>query len=257
MEESCPEGQFWDALLKLCINCQSVCQEQQVISKCISYCESAHCKALPGHYYDVLLKKCMRCTEICGKHPAECSQHCQSEYRPLPTALGDSTILLYSLLALCMVLLFSSLSLTLAVFLRGSGARASNPGPKKVNHKQERLIQPGEEVGLPGGQLRQTSKVRSLTSLSTDYVTHSRSNDSSPTETCVCIHCFPDLKPLAQGNDRLLRAPVLPRGQAQNGGPLWAEKSLHTSGGPGGGSSEMRSICSLSNQSVSQENWNG
>ncbi|XP_022598099.1 tumor necrosis factor receptor superfamily member 13B [Seriola dumerili] len=242
MEESCPEGQFWDALLKLCINCQSVCQEQQVISKCISYCESAHCKALPGHYYDVLLKKCMRCTEICGKHPAECSQHCQT-----PTALEDSTVLLYSLLALCIVLLFSSLSLTLAVFLRGSGARASNPGPKKANHKQERLIQPGEEVGLPGGQLRQTSK---------DYVTHSRSNDSSPTETCVCVHCFPDLKPLAQGNDRLLRAPVLPRGQTQNGGPLWAEKSLHTSG-PGGGSSEMRSICSLSNQSVSQENWNG
>ncbi|XP_071317965.1 tumor necrosis factor receptor superfamily member 13B isoform X1 [Trachinotus anak] len=216
MGESCHEGQYWDALVRLCMNCQLVCQEQQVISRCISFCESANCKALPGYYYDVLLKKCMRCTEVCGKHPAECSQDCQ-----MPTALDDSTLLLYSLLALCMVLLFSSLALTLAVFLRGSRARTSNPGPKKATHTQECVIQPGEEVGLPSGQLRQSTK---------DNIISSRSDDSSPTETCVCVHCFPDLKPLVQDNERLLRAPVLPRAQVQKGGALWTGKSLYTSG---------------------------
>ncbi|XP_071317968.1 tumor necrosis factor receptor superfamily member 17 isoform X2 [Trachinotus anak] len=177
MGESCHEGQYWDALVRLCMNCQLVCQEQQVISRCISFC--------------------------------------------VPTALDDSTLLLYSLLALCMVLLFSSLALTLAVFLRGSRARTSNPGPKKATHTQECVIQPGEEVGLPSGQLRQSTK---------DNIISSRSDDSSPTETCVCVHCFPDLKPLVQDNERLLRAPVLPRAQVQKGGALWTGKSLYTSG---------------------------
>lgn len=238
MEDSCADGQFWDPLTRLCINCRSVCEQERVYSRCISYCESAHCKTLPGHYYDVLLKKCMRCTEICGKHPAECSQHCQ-----MPSALEDSTILLYSLLALCVVLLFSSLFLTLAVFLRGSRTRSSKAGPKKAYHKQETTIQPGEEVGLPGNQLRQSPK---------DYVTRSRSNDSSPTETCVCIHCFPDLKPLSQSNDRLLREPVLPRVQTQNGGPLWTGNHHHASGGPAESGSEMRSMCSNQNMSCPQ-----
>ncbi|KAG7226601.1 hypothetical protein INR49_003758 [Caranx melampygus] len=214
---------------------------------CLPALESAHCKALPGHYYDVLLKKCMRCTEICGKHPAECSQHCQ-----MPSALEDTTVLLYSLLAVCVVLLFSSLFLTLAVFLRGSRAKRSKAGPKTAYHNQESAVQPGEEVGLPGNHQRQSSKAPacSLPSLSTDYITRSRSNDSSPTETCVCVHCFPDLKPLSQSNDRLLREPVLPRVQTQNGGgPLWTENNHHASGGPKGGSSEMRSMCS--NQSMS------
>uniref|UniRef100_A0A665XAD6 TACI cysteine-rich domain-containing protein n=1 Tax=Echeneis naucrates TaxID=173247 RepID=A0A665XAD6_ECHNA len=177
MGESCPEGHFWDPLVKLCVTCQLACQQQQVIRRCISYCA--------------------------------------------PIALEDSTVLLYFLLVLCIVLLFSSLSLTLAVFLRGSRARTSIQEAKKANHNNEHGIQLGKEIGLPGGQLRQSPK---------DCETNLRSDDSSPTETCVCVHCFPDLKQQSQGNDRLLRAPVLTRTQIHKGGPLWTEESPHFSG---------------------------
>lgn len=81
--------------------------------------------------------------------------------------------------------------------------------------------------------------------LSTDFVTklshptaREASDDSSPTETCMCVHCFPDLKALGQGNDRPPRAPfsfypqaVLHRAQVQKGEPVWTEGSLYTSGG--------------------------
>ncbi|XP_070783602.1 tumor necrosis factor receptor superfamily member 13B [Enoplosus armatus] len=235
MGRSCHAGQYWDALVGECMNCHRVCQQPHVNSRCTSYCDSANCKALPGHYYDGLLKKCMRCAEVCGRHPAECSQHCMiSPHVPrlsVPTALEDSTILLYSLLALCMVLLFSSVSLALAVFLRQAKDKTSNQGPKKTHHNQECVVRLGQEVGQP----RQSS---------TDFVTNSSrrndsdpSDDSSPTETCVCVHCFPDLKALGQGNDRLPSAPfpfypqaVLHRAQVQKGGPLWTEENLHTSG---------------------------
>uniref|UniRef100_A0A4W6CUM1 TNFR-Cys domain-containing protein n=1 Tax=Lates calcarifer TaxID=8187 RepID=A0A4W6CUM1_LATCA len=202
----CHEGWYWDALVKRCITCQQQCESPPIHARCTSYCESAQCKKLPGRHYDGLLKTCIICAEVCGRHPAECSQHCQSEGLPVPTlALEDPTVLLYSLLALCMVLLFSSLSLTLAVFLRGSRAKTSKPGPKEASQNQERLVQPGKEVRLPVGHLGQTSK---------DFVTspscptdREPSEDTSPTETCVCVHCFPDLKALGQGNDRPPRAP--------------------------------------------------
>lgn len=64
------------------------------------------------------------------------------------------------------------------------------------------------------------------------------SDDSSPTETCVCVHCFPDLKALSQGHDRPLRAPfplyphpVLHRGHVQNGGPVQPEAAAPTAEG--------------------------
>ncbi|XP_035469416.1 tumor necrosis factor receptor superfamily member 13B [Scophthalmus maximus] len=283
----CPEGQYWDALLKKCMRCGLVCQQPNVTTRCVSYCESANCKMLPGHFYDVLLRKCMRCANVCGKHPAECSHHCQTTSPPattkrlmgkvtshvpnsrglsVPTALEDSSIFLYSLLALCTLLLFSSLSLALAIFLRGSRAKASHPAPKEAKHNRGCVVRPGEEVGRPGGQLGQTK--------SKDFVTSSScptdrepSDDSSPTETCVCVHCFPDLRALGQGSDRPPRAPltffqppVLPL--VQGAGPLWTNGSQHSSGlqGPGGGdgsSREMKFICSVSNPSVPQENWIG
>ncbi|XP_060950629.1 tumor necrosis factor receptor superfamily member 13B [Limanda limanda] len=261
MGGSCPEGQNWDQLVKKCMSCRLVCQKPYAISRCISFCESTHCKRLPGHYYDVLLKTCMRCAEVCGKHPAECSQHCHTTSPPVtrkmllpnsreasvPMALEDSTLLLYSLLALCMVLLFSSLSLALAVLLRRSRAKSSKPRPKEA--KQKPVVQPGERNGMRGGQLEHTSK---------DFVKSSgcppnreQSDDSIPTETCVCIHCFPDLKALGQSNDRPLGPPLsfnqqagLPVAQTMEGRPLWTEQSLH---GPGGDSSEIRFLCSPSN----------
>lgn len=80
--------------------------------------------------------------------------------------------------------------------------------------------------------------------LSPDFVTnlshptdHEPSDDSSPTETCVCVHCFPDLKALGQGNDRPPKAPfsfypqpVLHRAQIQKGGPHQTEGNFLTPG---------------------------
>ncbi|XP_062270163.1 tumor necrosis factor receptor superfamily member 13B isoform X1 [Platichthys flesus] len=261
MGGSCLEGENWDKLVKKCMSCRLQCQKPYAVSRCISYCESTQCKRLPGHYYDVLLKTCMRCAEVCGKHPAECSQHCHTTSPPVnpkmllpnsrelsvPMALEDSTLLLYSLLALCMVLLFSSLSLALAVLLRRSRAKSSKPTSKEG--KQKPVVQPGEKLGLRGGQLGHTSK---------DFVTSSgcppnreQSDDSIPTETCVCIHCFPDLKALGQSNDRPLGPQLsfnqqagLPGAQTTKGRPLWTEQNLH---GPGGDSTEIRFLCSPSN----------
>ncbi|XP_037611895.1 tumor necrosis factor receptor superfamily member 13B isoform X1 [Sebastes umbrosus] len=248
MARSCRADQVWDALLTKCLDCHTTCKRPDVNPRCTSYCESAHCKAQPGHYYDGLLKLCVRCSEVCGRHPAECFLHCQTlpppgttenllvqgtSHMPNPRGLSvleDSTI--YSLLALCMVLLLSSLSLALVVLLRGAkAAKTSNPGPKEANHNQESMVQMGQEVG----QLGQSSK---------DFLTNSNvstdsepSYDSTPTETCVCIHCFPDLKALGQGNDRPTRAPlsfyqqaVLHSAQIQKGGPVWTEGNPHTSG---------------------------
>ncbi|XP_031699092.1 tumor necrosis factor receptor superfamily member 13B [Anarrhichthys ocellatus] len=247
MGRGCHAGQHWDALIRECIGCQAECRQPQVIARCTSYCESAYCKAQAGHYYDMLLKKCVRCADVCGGHPAECSQHCQTPTPPVitkkllvqvtphvptsrgllvPTALEDSTILLYSLLALSMMLLFSSLSLAFAVLLRGARAKTSKPGPKGANHPQ-----PGQEVGQPG------KRSKDLVSNSNHTTDREPSYDSSPTETCVCVHCFPDLKALGQGNDRPLRAPfsfyqqaVLHKSPIQKRGPLWTEENLYTSG---------------------------
>lgn len=52
-------------------------------------------------------------------------------------------------------------------------------------------------------------------------------DDSSPTETCVCVHCFPDLKALGQCSDKPQTAPfslyqhtVLHKPQIQTEGNL-------------------------------------
>ncbi|XP_038592559.1 tumor necrosis factor receptor superfamily member 13B-like [Micropterus salmoides] len=235
MGRECLPGQYWDSLVKECMNCSKICQQAHISSRCTSYCEYANCKALPGHFYDGLLKKCMRCAELCGRHPAECSQHCSiPSHVPgtvVPTALEESSILLYSLLALSMVLLFSSLALAMAVLLKRSRAKTSNLRTKEADHKQESVVQPGQEVGQSGYY-------------ASDFVTNSSrltdrepSDECSPTETCVCVHCFPDLKALGQGNDRLHRAPFslysppfLQRAQMQKEDPLWTQVDLYTDG---------------------------
>uniref|UniRef100_A0A8C4FG09 TACI cysteine-rich domain-containing protein n=1 Tax=Dicentrarchus labrax TaxID=13489 RepID=A0A8C4FG09_DICLA len=235
MDQGCQENEYKDVLLKKCVSCKPQCKESYVIPRCTFYCEISNCKELDGHYHDGLLKKCLSCAEVCGRHPPECSKHCQTSPPPVITkkllvvtshvpnprgpsvllAPDDPTILLYSLLALCMVLLFSSLFLAFVVILRGPW--------------------PGQEVGQPGSQPGQRPQ---------DFVTNSScptdrepSDDSSPTETCVCVHCFPDLKALGQGSDRPPTAPysyypqvVLHRAQTQNGGPLWTDENLYTSG---------------------------
>ncbi|XP_070707302.1 tumor necrosis factor receptor superfamily member 13B [Pempheris klunzingeri] len=248
MGGGCPYGQYWDFLIKGCLNCHTKCKEVHASARCSSYCESVKCKALFGHYYDGLLKKCVLCYDVCGRHPAECSQHCQTppssvttktltthvpkcSWLSAATALTGSTIVFYSLLTLCMVLLLASFSLAFMTFQRRARRKISNPQPKEENHNHECVIKPVQRVGQPGGQPRQSSK---------DFATNASrpadrepSDDSSPTETCVCVHCFPDLKALGQGNDRPLRAPysqAVHHGTLiQNGGPIWTEENLYTS----------------------------
>ncbi|XP_026206371.1 tumor necrosis factor receptor superfamily member 13B [Anabas testudineus] len=253
MGGKCHEGEHWDGLVKKCMQCHLACQQPRVNARCISYCESEHCRAVPGRFYDRLLKKCMSCTDVCGRHPAECSQHCQamsphatikmisaevtqmqnSRDLSVITALEESSILVYSLLALCMVLVVSSLCIALAIFPRRSKDTASKPGPKKANQKQECVVKLGEEVGLQRGQQSSHAFVTS----SSRPADREPSDDSSPTETCVCVHCFPDLKTLGQGNDSPLRAPftfyqqaVLQKAQSQKETSLWTEDSLYSSG---------------------------
>ncbi|KAK2820945.1 hypothetical protein Q5P01_023904 [Channa striata] len=251
MGGSCPEGLYWDGLLKECLDCQLECKRLHIIAKCTSYCEFAHCKAQPGYYYDGLLKRCLRCADVCGGHPAKCSQYCQTLLNPVTsktllaevqqtpysrglavtTALEDSNILLYSLLALCMLLVVSSLSLAMAVFPRRPRTTPTQ-GSKEDNHKDKCVVKLGEEVGLPHGQQR----AKEFLTNPSRPIDREPSEDSSPTETCVCVHCFPDLKALGQNNDRPPRAPftfyqqaVLHRAQTAKEGCLSPEESLHTS----------------------------
>ncbi|KAK5850455.1 hypothetical protein PBY51_001335 [Eleginops maclovinus] len=232
----CPEDQYKDTLLRKCISCKTACKQRQVIPRCISYCEKAHCKILPGHYYDLLLKKCLRCADVCGSHPAECSLHCHvantrkllvevtshpenNKCLSVPTALEDSTILLYSLVALCIMLLLSSLSLALAVLVRGAKAKTSNQRPKEARQQQGR-----KEVTQPE---RSSKGFQENSNHPSEF---EPTYDSSPTETCVCVHCFPDLKALSQGNQRapysVHQQPSLHRAQTLKPGPVWTEQNL-------------------------------
>lgn len=75
-----------------------------------------------------------------------------SPHMPFSTVqpgLEEPGLLLYSLLALSIVLLFSSLCLALIVFLRGARANASKPRPKEGNRKQECATLYDQEVGQP------------------------------------------------------------------------------------------------------------
>ncbi|XP_028264152.1 tumor necrosis factor receptor superfamily member 13B [Parambassis ranga] len=244
MVKKCLDSEYWDHLVKHCMDCHTACQYQPVISKCTNYCASAKCKALPGHQYDRLLKKCVNCTEICGRHLAECTEHCQTLPTPMTTknlievttlaqtskvptsrALENSALLLYSLLAVCIVLLFSNLFIALVVFVRGRRTKASKRGSiESTEHKHKGEVPPEQDVRLPGSQLGPYCPTNT-----------EPTDDCSPTETCVCVHCFPDLKALSQVNDRSPRAPsstyqhnVLHRAQVQNGSLAYrTEENFH------------------------------
>ncbi len=34
---------------------------------------------MSGQFYDTLLKKCLQCSELCGSHPEVCADACRSE----------------------------------------------------------------------------------------------------------------------------------------------------------------------------------
>uniref|UniRef100_A0A672IJ84 TACI cysteine-rich domain-containing protein n=1 Tax=Salarias fasciatus TaxID=181472 RepID=A0A672IJ84_SALFA len=241
MGGDCSDTQFWDALLKQCTDCQSVCRQQHVVPRCSSYCVSARCKAMHAHYYDPLLKKCINCTKICGRHPADCSQHCPAlspvgttqtallRVAPhVPTSgslllLEGSAVLLYSLLAVCMLLLFSSLCLALAVLLRGKKAKSADPAPEGITVKESSYtisysLLPSPFTASPTHPACRTGS--------------EAAHDSIPTETCVCVHCFPDLKSPSQANDRPPGARTSYQSstpqRTYNSGPLWTEGSPHS-----------------------------
>ncbi|XP_030611456.1 tumor necrosis factor receptor superfamily member 13B isoform X2 [Archocentrus centrarchus] len=198
--------------------------------------EAVNCKIQPGHYYDKLLNKCIACKDICGTHPPECNVQCQTEFTVGPSTLKDSDLIIYSVLAVCLALLLSSLFLALVAFLRGGKAKTSTPGSTQGNKSKKKSEgRPVKETVFPAKQLGKISKDL-LTSPSCS-VNLEPSDDSLPTETCVCVHCFPDMNMRGQATSRPLRdsslfyqQAVLQRAQNQYGGPCWTEPSFQTYG---------------------------
>lgn len=70
-------------------------------------------------------------------------------YSRAQAGFEDPLIVLYPVLALSMVLLFTSLSLALVIFLRRAREESSDPGLKEANRNQECRVQCGQEVGKP------------------------------------------------------------------------------------------------------------
>uniref|UniRef100_A0A3B3TIF9 TACI cysteine-rich domain-containing protein n=1 Tax=Poecilia latipinna TaxID=48699 RepID=A0A3B3TIF9_9TELE len=228
MGKGCKEGEHPDSLTRSCVPCRILCRKLPTSPSCAVYCEAALCRAKPGHYYDRLVRRCMKCADICGKHPAECSPHCPTQSAltvtiRLPTEVSkqavntkpplgplDPVIQSYALLGLCAILLLSSLCLALVVFLRRGKAKNSNTKPTSTkNQKQTSAVQPGQESGFP----------ENCPSSSTYPLYRESSEDSYPTETCVCVHCFPDLRGLSQDNltVQLSQSSVTPRKRAEDG----------------------------------------
>ncbi|XP_061822126.1 tumor necrosis factor receptor superfamily member 13B isoform X1 [Nerophis lumbriciformis] len=226
MGAACPAGQYWDSLVKTCLPCNIMCQQPLVVTRCTDYCALADCTTLPGHYYDALLKKCVTCSDVCGRHPTQCHQHCEAlsvpvtsknvlvrvpSHLPNPSGLSveDSSVLVYSLMALCMGLLLASLSVALAIFLRRSKARRSTD--------QERVNKACQGVAERGPR---------------DCVARlsGAADGTRPTETSVCVHCFPDFT--AVDDERLHRDPlthdVLNHTRIQHQRPLWTADRSHT-----------------------------
>ncbi|XP_007560682.1 tumor necrosis factor receptor superfamily member 13B [Poecilia formosa] len=250
MGKGCKEGEHPDSLTRSCVPCRILCRKLPTSPSCAVYCEAALCRAKPGHYYDRLVRRCMKCADICGKHPAECSPHCPTQSAltvtiRLPTEVSkqavntkpplgplDPVIQSYALLGLCAILLLSSLCLALVVFLRRGKAKNSNTKPTSTkNQKQTSAVQPGQESGFPESQTGRS--LNDCPSSSTYPLYRESSEDSYPTETCVCVHCFPDLRGLSQDSNRQQRPSysfyqqgILHRAHIQNGGSMWTGGSL-------------------------------
>ncbi|KAL0984172.1 hypothetical protein UPYG_G00138080 [Umbra pygmaea] len=215
MALGCPEGQYRDRLVRECLTCELVCQQPHHHLRCTDYCVSLGCKAIPGQYYDRLLKMCMRCAVVCGSHPAECDDQCQTRLPLLssspgpvdravilksntrggsfPKALPNSDILVNSLLGLSLALLLLTLSGIVLVLLR----RAKGPwiGATQRQHTQGQEVQVAQEPNPHS----QSSKDCLLDPSRPKEISVSAGSYSRPTETCVCVHCFPDLRAPAWG----------------------------------------------------------
>ncbi|KAM4623504.1 uncharacterized protein tnfrsf13b isoform 2-T2 [Polymixia lowei] len=254
MTEDCPAGRYWDLLVKACLPCNRTCKDPHISVTCRDFCVYANCKEVPGHYYDRLLKRCMVCSELCGSHPAECSHVCMGQPTPstLPAqnpAVETPAILM---LAMCAMLMLSTLSLALVVIWRRPRARPTKPGPAVDNRPQADVSQVAQEVNHP----RQSSRDCVVDPGAFQPTDPQPASESSPTETCECAHCFPDIRVPSWGEERSQRPPFsICQESVHNGKPLLSQEGpTHPQAGSpgrkGGGSRGLRIICSPSQPSI-------
>ncbi|XP_041626006.1 tumor necrosis factor receptor superfamily member 13B isoform X2 [Vulpes lagopus] len=78
--EPCPEEQYWDPLLNMCLSCKPICSHQ-IPRTCAAFCKSLSCRKEEGSYYDQLLRNCISCASICGRHPKQCTYFCENKFR--------------------------------------------------------------------------------------------------------------------------------------------------------------------------------
>ncbi|XP_066221191.1 tumor necrosis factor receptor superfamily member 13B [Saccopteryx leptura] len=78
--EPCPEEQYWDPLVKVCLSCKSICSHQ-IPRSCTAFCKSLSCRKERGLYYDQLLRDCVSCASVCGRHPRPCTHFCENNPR--------------------------------------------------------------------------------------------------------------------------------------------------------------------------------
>lgn len=92
-------------------------------------------------------------TPMTTKNLIEVTTLMQTSKVPTSRALENSALLLYSLLAVCIVLLFSNLFIALAVFVTGRRTKASKQGCiESTEHKHKGEVPPEQDVHLPGSQ---------------------------------------------------------------------------------------------------------
>ncbi|XP_064180433.1 tumor necrosis factor receptor superfamily member 13B [Anguilla rostrata] len=254
MDGSCSDSEYWDQLVRMCLSCERRCEHSQ--GRCVEFCASLHCRASPGNFYDPLLKQCMQCAELCGSHPVECAQACKAQptARSLtrlpedgaaltpPTTRGSSfprgehhTVIIYSLLGLCLAALFCTLSVALVALLcrsRGRGARgARRAGPQEEQETSDDALHPSSKdrlmdavVGgrgheekkawptVVGGRGHEEKKAWPTVVGGRGHeekkawptVVGGRGHEEKkawPTETCV--HCFPELRVQQRVEDKL------------------------------------------------------
>ncbi|KAJ0060289.1 hypothetical protein NL108_007793 [Boleophthalmus pectinirostris] len=266
MAKGCSSAQFWDSLLNTCMPCHLICHKQDIISRCKKFCVISQCNERVQHYYDGLLKTCARCPEKCTDQNDGCPRNClkrtttaAARRMTLPPAganahstldpnivlypkrtttaaarriitkpvqtlppTGVTThntvdpgtlvpdILLYSFWALCSVLVLTSLAVALRVILKETKSRSAKTGDKRAQVALNMdMVLPQEET-----QLRCDP-----------------SDCSIPTENCVCVHCFPDLKSMDQDCPIIVaRSNQETAPEVQHAGDEWAGRDIYTSG---------------------------
>ncbi|KAM8887775.1 uncharacterized protein ACB058_009937 [Synchiropus picturatus] len=124
------------------------------------------------------------------------------------TTLDDPEVLLYSALAVSLLLLLTSLSLALFIFMRRKRRQPGEPARTERKHYPQRAVRLGHGV-------REQCVAKSK----------HQPADPCPTETCVCVHCFPELS--APAHRPNFHQPALQQPVDQQG-PLWTQQRMRT-----------------------------